>query len=75
MNLAQTPRWLAPGILLGLWLLLIGHLSVHWTVNPQYSVAAKHMVEMLERLIQGESLHKSERVVKIEPVLVPRESA
>jgi DNA-binding LacI/PurR family transcriptional regulator len=45
------------------------------TVNPQYDDSAKHMVNMLERLIQNEPISKSERTVRVEPKLVPRESA
>lgn len=45
------------------------------TVNLQYEVAARHMVNMLERLIRKEPIAKNERTVRVEPKLTPRESA
>jgi DNA-binding LacI/PurR family transcriptional regulator len=44
------------------------------TIDPGYDLAAKNMVALLERMITGDSIGKDERVVKVEPTLVVRDS-
>lgn len=59
----------------------LNHYLADWTdpalttLDLQHDVAARAMVQMLERLVQGEAIPAEQRIVKVEPKLILRESA
>jgi DNA-binding LacI/PurR family transcriptional regulator len=59
----------------------LNHYLADWTdpalttIDLEHDVAARAMVQLLERMVQGETIPMNERVVKITPRLVVRESA
>lgn len=59
----------------------LNHYLADWTdpalttVDLQHDLAARAMVQMLDRLVQEETIPAHQRVVKIEPTLIVRQSA
>jgi DNA-binding LacI/PurR family transcriptional regulator len=58
----------------------LNHYLADWTdpalttLDLQHDLAARAMVQMLERMVQGQTIPAAERTVKVEPTLIVRES-